>query len=955
MRNFRLGAFLLFVVMLSQLFVFGVEARADVLTRNGDFSAGGDQWNINPSIPATWNPFVSGAANLHPPNSYNGEVIYQNLNVTGVGGKTLNFSCTMTNVSASTGSTIAFYVDYIDTASGSDKYISEHLYSPPNASITTNTAVPYNAFIFPATARKLVKFRIVKEGYGEFVIDNIQLAIPTGIVVGAVPQIISVSSNSGSYGSSLTITGTNFSATQGKITIGGGSGTTISSWSDTSISATVVDPARSGGVVVVSDFTESNGNNFYTVTSPNFMVDLMARKVQVVRGEIAELVLKTTMLNGFSTTTGISFTVNGLPGATTPSFTPIPIKRDGGVVLRIPTNPLPVGIYDLTIAASEATTASRIITGSLVVTSTAALDFYQTNPQTYQQSKITSLAISQQGSVWGLNAIGSDSGGMPVNDIQVVSSNPFVFSAYKNAFGTYDYYAHGNGSVTLTATAPDGTSKQLPVTVNFPDIPNVVISLNPQTITNKYEGFVDEWITFNTQPGQSQSISAGWSGIVTYVPGTSTLDFTYPQTDPPSYGGHFKVDHTKTQLGMYMHYGGISGGTASAANYVPLIITNDPTYAGLSLTIKSLDSSIVPHMYEYFDVEFHDNAGNYLFTRSNMTFSMGEDFFLGAIDPGSYKIRLKPMGTQILPQWYPNAESAAEAQLITFTAGVNDGPRYFFARKAPDITPPFVNEFTVPTTSSTLLVSGIILSGYDGDSGMSAYCLTETNNSASCTWQTLAPTSFTFSASGTRTLYAFLKDAAGNISVTDTTSTRQVNIVLEFPLTLAFGGTGGGQVNGAISCVSGSACSPVTFPETPGVSLVATPDTDSTFVGWSGCNSVSGTSGTTCNVTVNAIKTVTASFKAAPKVKIEGGSVDGYTTLRLAYDAASSNAQTPSTIQARSILLPDAAFSFDRPISVTVKGGYDSSFSTVNAGVSTIAGPVTFKGGPVTVEKLAIK
>lgn len=167
-------------------------------------------------------------------------------------------------------------------------------------------------------------------------------------------------------------------------------------------------------------------------------------------------------------------------------------------------------------------------------------------------------------------------------------------------------------------------------------------------------------------------------------------------------------------------------------------------------------------------------------------------------------------------------------------------------------------------------------------------------------------------------------------------------------LTLSFAGSGG-QVNGDMACVSDGICDPVMFSYESHLELTATPDTNSTFGSWSGCTSVSGT---TCNVTMDAEKTVTVTFVASPPVKILGRDAAGFATLRSAYNAASSSTDI---IQIRSLTLPDPPITFDRPVSVTIKGGYDASFSPSNSGVSTIQGPVIIKYGPVTVEKLAVK
>ena len=169
-------------------------------------------------------------------------------------------------------------------------------------------------------------------------------------------------------------------------------------------------------------------------------------------------------------------------------------------------------------------------------------------------------------------------------------------------------------------------------------------------------------------------------------------------------------------------------------------------------------------------------------------------------------------------------------------------------------------------------------------------------------------------------------------------------------LTLAFAGSGGGQVNGDMPCVSGEVCAPVVFPYDSRLALFATPDTNSTFGNWSGCTSVVDR---TCNVTMDVAKSVTVTLVAAPPVKILGGSADGYATLRSAYDAVPES--PVSTIQLRSITLPDPPITFDRPVNVIIKGGFNAAFTPPNSGITIIQGPAIFKGGTVTVEQLSIK
>jgi len=95
---------------------------------------------------------------------------------------------------------------------------------------------------------------------------------------------------------------------------------------------------------------------------------------------------------------------------------------------------------------------------------------------------------------------------------------------------------------------------------------------------------------------------------------------------------------------------------------------------------------------------------------------------------------------------------------------------------AADLTRPVITIFTLPATSSSLTVSGINLTASD-NVGVTGYYLSTsfiTPRASSSGWKTAAPTSYTFSSAGTKTLYAWAKDAAGNISLRRSAQTRIV-------------------------------------------------------------------------------------------------------------------------------------------------------------------------------------
>ena len=83
-----------------------------------------------------------------------------------------------------------------------------------------------------------------------------------------------------------------------------------------------------------------------------------------------------------------------------------------------------------------------------------------------------------------------------------------------------------------------------------------------------------------------------------------------------------------------------------------------------------------------------------------------------------------------------------------------------------DTTPPVVTDFVIPSTATTLTVLITSFTATD-DAGVTGYLVTETSTPPSASdggWSATAPTSYTFAAPGSKTLYAWAKDAAGNVS-----------------------------------------------------------------------------------------------------------------------------------------------------------------------------------------------
>jgi hypothetical protein len=89
-----------------------------------------------------------------------------------------------------------------------------------------------------------------------------------------------------------------------------------------------------------------------------------------------------------------------------------------------------------------------------------------------------------------------------------------------------------------------------------------------------------------------------------------------------------------------------------------------------------------------------------------------------------------------------------------------------------DLTPPSITTFTIPAASTSLVVSVTTLTATDSI-GVTGYILTETSTAPAANaagWSAAAPTSYTFATAGTKTLYAWARDAAGNVSASVSTT-----------------------------------------------------------------------------------------------------------------------------------------------------------------------------------------
>ncbi len=142
----------------------------------------------------------------------------------------------------------------------------------------------------------------------------------------------------------------------------------------------------------------------------------------------------------------------------------------------------------------------------------------------------------------------------------------------------------------------------------------------------------------------------------------------------------------------------------------------------------------------------------YLLTETTATPSASAS---GWVTPAPASYTFATPGAKTLYAWAKDAEgnvSASRSASVTISIG--------------DVTPPNVTAFTIPATSNSLTIP---VSGFTAtdDIAVTGYLLTESPvaPAASATsWSATPPISYTFVGGGGKTLYAWAKDAAGNVS-----------------------------------------------------------------------------------------------------------------------------------------------------------------------------------------------
>jgi RHS repeat-associated protein len=172
-----------------------------------------------------------------------------------------------------------------------------------------------------------------------------------------LPNITNLSPTTGAVGASVTITGTSFGTTQGTVKFNTTTATTITSWTATSIVATVPTGATTGNVVLTAGGVNSNGVSFTVVPAPSIT------SLSPTSGAVGALVTITGA--NFGATQGTStVTFNGTVATTITSW------GAGSIVAPVPTG---------------ATTGNVVVNASGV--NSSGFSFTVSYPNSYQDRR----------------------------------------------------------------------------------------------------------------------------------------------------------------------------------------------------------------------------------------------------------------------------------------------------------------------------------------------------------------------------------------------------------------------------------------------------------------------------------------------------------------------------------------------------------------------------------------
>ena len=686
----------LLIAFLITIFAFASASLAVDVIQNGNFDNNMEGWFIYPKVMKIcpdWSPLKiddetgDKYLSLGPPlPQYRGELLFQSLNISNIADKSYTLSLSLWSDYTLSGKSVEVSLIYVDSSDN----VKDIFYEIDNSDIGVGNPEVLNfEGTFPQDARKLLAFGIEIVGWGEIYADNISLDI-SGISedtdIGSIPLISTVSPTSLSHGDTFTITGQNFGDTQDRVLIAGKEdGITILSWSDTEIKCQVDDPVSKGPVVVVKDFVKSNPDKWIDIQSPYFNIWCTECEKCVIKGMETGFPIGVGFFNDFSPDSKpITFTIANPPDGMDYTFTPGSTLAPGGTLLKIDTENMNAGEYELTVVAGHPDYADRKLKLELNIYTVQEIALFFDDEEI--QGDPLQITVTNQGIVDIKPEVTLDSG--ETFDLryspygryfQLDSSNEDVILPVIGTEWNDGLYAIDDGTAIATLTSPDNFSITLTVNVAISDPKILTATFDQAEIPNS------DYLTHTFTAIGEDSLAGQWHGNWGNIAfkydefEVSDFDVSDDTNDYRKYHRDFIVDHENTPLGTYLFYATLGKNKRVA----PLKIVNDNSKYGIVKgRVFSVDPKLSPFALEVFTLEFYDSqTGDLSFKKEIWAHHNAGRFMLGGIEPGTYLVRCngesKSSPSFFDPQWYLNSASPSDAQVITVTAGTETEIHFF--------------------------------------------------------------------------------------------------------------------------------------------------------------------------------------------------------------------------------------------------------------------------------------
>jgi hypothetical protein len=650
-------------------------SHGNEIIRNGGFDGGLAEWVVPDELKG-WTPYDgNGRVQLDFNKAHHGEpVVVQNVNIPVSGPVTVNYSIAVEHeYSTSWGKTCSISLWGEDTG-GVFRELDKHDVPFMGASGQVHVyASPSGTVIADAVRFTQVRVALPESEDEDYVldtIDNCSVTVSPDVTPGELPVLNSVRPYQADFGEDITLSGSGFGASGGKVFLNGSEeGITIVSWADDEIHITLGLPAADGHLTVeTAEYVQTSGVKGVQIITPHYVINSPIESVMAISGQTitGEFILE--MKNGYLPPTPevVSLSCPGEEHSGKASFSPASFTTTDGGRMSYNTTGMAPGVYTIPVRATGPNIGPYNSEISLTVFDLDHIDLYYANPYT----KVTSIDETAQRVIdTEVQLINGEGQQIPsyLNTLHWTSDNVSVCEVAQR--GQWDLgpkiLPQSSGTCTLTAHGPGGFTANYPVTITIDpgddQVTGITANNNPVPNDNsticRIEGYANTnfdsymlWgIDWNVVDSSSLSDTNIW------------IDLTAATGAVP--GGEHVLE--------------LSAGTATRG-YI-MMIGNSSSTAMMSGVIRFMDEEV--QHYTAGTMNFY-NAVTGLLVHQVVFGHEGWHYTAASLPPGNYKIQFVPEDAAYPAFFYPMVSSFEDAATVSLTAGNTTDNIHFFVRPA---------------------------------------------------------------------------------------------------------------------------------------------------------------------------------------------------------------------------------------------------------------------------------